>query len=442
LPADSITFAAPNAGLPIGASSPATDATVGDLANRIAELEARWKSRDDADKNAAAAAAKKFAARPFGLIQVDTGAFNQDADNVAVVGEARNGVDIRRAWLGCEGEGFDIFFYRFNVDFTTFDASTQTRPVIFDAFLDVRLLPLVGNVRVGHFREPFSLERLTSSIDIPLLERSASINTLAPFRNIGIMAFDCNERETMTWAYGLFAEDTNEFGEDYRDRAGVAATGRVTWLPWYDEPAAGRYLLHLGSSGSYRRLGDERRRFASFPEAIFKEGATRTPNFVDTGVLPLADYYLQGVEFTTVLGSLSLQGEYAWLYGDLTTGRSVFFHGGYLEASYWLTGENRNYNRRLGIYGPVTPYSNFFRVRTDGGIATGPGAWELTARASTFDLNNGPAAGGRLDNVTLGLAWNYAVRCRVMFNYIHAFLDRGGRDSNADIVATRFQVAF
>ncbi len=33
---------------------------------------------------------------------------------------------------GCEGEGFDTFYYRFDVDFVVFDQQTNGRPVIFD----------------------------------------------------------------------------------------------------------------------------------------------------------------------------------------------------------------------------------------------------------------------------------------------------------------------
>ena len=36
----------------------------------------------------------------------------------------------------------------------------------------------------------------------------------------------------------------------------------------------------------------------------------------------------------------------------------------------------------------------------------------------------------------------YAVRSRLMFNYIHSYLDRSNVNNNADIVAKRFQFAF
>ena len=113
-----------------------------DLIKRLAEIEKQLKKRDEADKKGADAAAKKFTVRPFGRVHIDAAAFNQDRDNKLTVGECLNGVDIRRARLGVEGEGFDTFFYRFDMDFVTFDQgsnssqSSKQRPIIVDAYFD------------------------------------------------------------------------------------------------------------------------------------------------------------------------------------------------------------------------------------------------------------------------------------------------------------------
>ncbi len=423
--------------------SPASnrDDVIAQLTDRLAEVELKLQQREAIDLQAADKAKQKFVVRPFGRVHIDAGAFSQDDANKTSVGaDAHNGVSIRRARLGVEGEGFDRFFYRLDVDFVTFDQSTATRPTIFDAYLDVQKLPVFGNLRVGHFREPFSLERLDSSNDQPFLERSAAVNTLAPFRNVGLMAFDWNADETMTWSYGVFNEATNEFGEDNRDRTGLAGTGRVTWLPFVNDD--GSRLLQVGASYSYRKLGKTNRDFASRPEINLKEGALSTPNFVDTGLLQIHDYHVAGLEMSSVLGPLSFQGEYIALAGVQSDNQSLFLHGGYLEAMYWLTGEHRNFNRTQGRYGSVTP-KHPFRC-DDQGDCDGcfGGAWELTGRVSWFDLDHGSLHGGRLTNLTCGLNWNYAVRSRVMLNYIHSFLERNSVNSNADIFAVRLQYAF
>jgi len=428
------------------------DSLTSDLVKRLAEIEKQLEQRDDADKKSADAAARKFVVRPFGRIHIDAGTFNQDQDNKDTVGNARNGIDIRRARLGVEGEGFETFFFRFDVDFVTFDSgsnptqSSGKRPTIADAYLDTQNLPVLGNMRVGHFREPFSLERLDSTNDMPFMERSNPVNALVPFRNVGAMGFNWNEAETRTLAYGVFAENTNEFGEYSHDRSGVALTGRTTWLPWYDEHAEGRYLLHLGASYSYRRIGGRLVQFGTTPEVTFKQDTAttlfQTPRFVNTPVIAMDDYHLAGVEATTMLGSLAIQGEYLFLMGNQIGNPNLFFHGGYLEAMYYLTGEHRNYNRKLGNHGPLQLHNNFFRVKTDEDIQSSWGAWEATSRISTLDLNSHNIQGGKIVDLTVGLNWYYTTRSRVMFNYIHAFLDRKNLDSNADIFAVRYQWAF
>lgn len=418
------------------------DSVTRDLARRLAEVEAKLKTREDADASAAEAAAKKFSVRPFGRIQIDSATFSQDDDSKATVGDVSNGVDIRRARLGVEGEGFDIYSYRLDVDFVTFDGITDLRPTIFDAYVDVRQLPVFGNLRVGHFREPFSIERLESSNDLPFLERSTGVATLVPVRNIGIMAFDSNADETRTWSWGVFHEATNEFGESLRDATALAVTGRTTWVPYFEKSANGPHLLHLGASYSYRNLNPQIAQFDAPPEVVIKEGLTQTPSFVDTGMIDLEDYHLAGIEALTNLGPLSFQGEYIFLAGQRQNTDRVCFQGGYVEAMWWLTGEHRNYNRKLGIHGAVQPNSSFTSHEEDDGLCVGGGAWELAARVSYLNLNSGSIQGGSLTDLTLGLNWNYAVRSRVMFNYIHAFLDRSSLRSNADIFAVRFQVAF
>jgi len=417
------------------------DNVISELTDRLADVERKLEQREATDFQAAEKAKQKFVVRPFGRLHIDTGTFNQDDANRASVGaDAHNGISIRRARLGVEGEGFDNLFYRFDVDFVTFDQSTATRPTIFDAYLDVQELPVLGNLRVGHFREPFSLERLDSSHDLPFLERSAAVNTLAPFRSVGLMAFDWNVDRTMTWSYGVFDEATNEFGEDNRDRTGLAGTGRVTWLPFVNDD--GSQLIHVGASYSYRKLGNTNRNFASRPEINLKEGALLTPSFVDTGLISVHDYHVAGLEMSSVLGSLSFQGEYVALAGVQSDNQSLFLQGGYLEVMYWLTGEHRNFNRTQGRYDSVTP-KHAFRIgdQGDGRWRIG-GAWEVACRVSWFDLDHASLHGGRMTNVTCGLNWNYAFRSRVMLNYIHSFLDRNSLSSNADIFAMRLQYAF
>lgn len=412
------------------------------LEDRVAALEKELNKAIEAEEKAKAQASQKFSAKIFGRINADAITFDQDEANKATLGDIPNGTDLRRLRLGVMGEGFEILSYRLDVDFVTNDPATQKRPTVFDCYLQVQELPVLGNVRVGHFREPFSLERMDSTNDIPYLERSLPVNTFAPFRNLGLMAFDHSEARDITWALGTFRDNSNEFAEDLSESGGQAVTGRATWLPWYDEPSEGRYLLHLGASFSWRDARDEQKRFSQTPEAILHEDATSTPRFIDTGVFATGTYQIYGMEASTVCGPWSVQAECLGTFVDQLGAPNLFFHGYYVEAMWFLTGENRNYNRDLAIYEAVTPFSSFFPVRTADGICTGWGAWELMARYSWITLDDENIEGGELANVTLGVNWYLATRTRVTFNYIHALLDRNAIESEANIFGTRFQVVW
>ena len=81
-----------------------------------------------------------------------------------------------------------------------------------DVYIQVRELPVIGNVRVGHFKECFGLEQLTSDNYTTFMERSLDDEgAFVPGRNDGIMAYNWTENQRATWAIGAF---TNQTGYD------------------------------------------------------------------------------------------------------------------------------------------------------------------------------------------------------------------------------------
>ncbi len=84
-----------------------------------------------------------------------------------------------------------------------------------------------------------------------------------PFNNgfqPGVGVFDTYGEESGTWAVGFFKHATNPFAFNSGDGE-YDVTGRLTYLPWYDEESKGAYMLHLGLAGSYRDANDGRARF-------------------------------------------------------------------------------------------------------------------------------------------------------------------------------------
>jgi phosphate-selective porin OprO/OprP len=114
-----------------------------------------------------------------------------------------------------------------------------------------------------------------------------------------------------------------------------------------------------------------------------------------------------------VYGPLSVQGEYFHNSINRKAATDLSVNGWYGQASYFLTGESRPYSAKSGTFGRVKP-NNPFSLK-EGGL----GAWELAARYSSIDLNDGTALqGGAVKDITLGVNWYLNSHTRLMANYI------------------------
>lgn len=407
---------------------------------RLKQVESQLQQLLDANNKRQASAAAKPTFQMGGMVQVDSILIGQNSANRTTVGEADDVFDFRRARLTAGGEAFDVVQYAIGFDF-----ALPGRPSFLDNWIAIKDLPVLGNVRGGHFFEPFSLERYTLVRYTTFMERSLA-DAFAPARNLGLMAHDTiGEDQLGTWAIGMFASNSNDFGDEFADVGGTAATMRTTWLPYYDLDTGGRSFVHLGAAYSYRLPNNHELRVQSFPEA--RAGAPSStsgiPPFVDTGTIDATNDQRLGWEFALVHGPLYFQSEYMCMWVDQIGGQPLFFQGAYAYVTYFLTGENRTYDKQRGTMDRVYPYENFFRVRTNDGTATGLGAWEVAARWSYIDLNNHNIQGGQLNNLTFALNWHLNPYTRVKWEYIYAMLDRAPvGNSFAQIAGMRFDMDF
>ncbi|MFM7206214.1 MAG: OprO/OprP family phosphate-selective porin [Planctomycetaceae bacterium] len=406
-------------------------------ATRFADLErsvdqlleaAEKKKRDDA---------KRPSVVLTGQVQADTVYFGQDEQSRVDVGDLQDGVQFRRLRIGARGTSFEVLDYALGVDF-----ALANQPSFLDNYLEWTELPYLQHIRAGHYFEPFSLERVTPNRNTTFMERSL-VDTFAPARNMGVMAYGTTENERATWAIGTFRTNSDNVGNDSFD-SGQALTMRGTVLPWWDEGSDGRFYLHLGAGYSYRDAYQKQVRFRNTPEirkqqpsGVFGPVGPPSPSnyingvpgpfapiFVDTGFIAANNFQLFDPEFALVFGPWSLQSEYAFAVVDQIGGPNLFFNGYTAQVSYFLTGEHRPYDRKLGFYDRLRPYEDFFRVRTaDRGIHTGLGAWEIAARFSNIVLNDKNIHGNNLTDFTVGLNWYLNPHARWKFNYIRAFLD-------------------
>ena len=174
-----------------------------------------------ADYAKAAAASKSQAPTkpliaPSGRIQFDVANFTQNPASVSQYGNEPNSVGFRRARLALLGE-YGQIDYIIEMDFANRGAASQVNAKdqstgFKDVYCQVRDLPVIGNVRIGHFKECFGLEQLTSDNYTTFMERSVDDEgAFVPGRNDGIMAFNWTENQRATWAIGVF---TNQTGYD------------------------------------------------------------------------------------------------------------------------------------------------------------------------------------------------------------------------------------
>jgi len=331
-----------------------------------------------------------------------------------------------------------------------------------DVWVGVKDVPVVGSVRVGHFHLPHGLEAdmYSSSKPMTFFEVSSANNAFYGGERCGSGIWLTNAflNQRMTYAATLYHPENDDNGVQFQngDYAGII---RMTGLPyWQDE----RCFLHLGLSATWRHAQNGIVAFATDAEMRDRSGGDNgygTPitvgaatvanggitgmraapgngnNWVTTGSIKANGSNVLAPELWYNNGPFSIQAEYLWAFIDGANIKGprgdIGFTGGYIQAGYFLTGESRQYDKRLGrlnseyIARANTP---FWLVRgEDGRFNYGLGAWELAARFSRIDLNGGPLIGstplvngGILDQWEAGVNWHLNNNLRVQFMYLHA----------------------
>lgn len=335
-----------------------------------------------------------------GRVQVDAALYRGN-DN-----ELGSGTDIRRARLGGKITLYRLWHGEIDVDFAENAVDMKDMWIGYMGFHN-------SIVRVGQFREPFSLETITSSKFITFMERSY-LDNFSPDRRVGLGASVWGGR----WfaSAGVFGQEAGTVDESGQGEA-HAFTGRLVWAPINRD---GR-LVHLGVGLSYRtpdaETGNDTSsvRFRARPETWVSKA-----RFLSTGRIRGTDHAEYGnIEFAATRGPALLQAEYTEVHVSRQASLpSPKFNAGYVTVSYMLTGEHRPYVIQQGEFERIIPRSN----KT--------GAWEVAARWSYMDLNDLRTGvdidGGRAENVTVGLNWHMNPNFKWMLNYV-----RVDNDGNA-----------
>jgi phosphate-selective porin OprO/OprP len=354
-------------------------------------------------------------------VQVDGAAYHAEES----LPDVSAGVELRRGRVFADGEIFFIRPILFKVEFGV----TKDSVYLNDFYLGLRDLPVVGTLKGGHLKPPFSLDRLTSGFDTVFMERAAPVDALAPGYLAGLSVENHDPATRLTGALGWFFDGAGDDTGDASDSMS-RVIGRMTWRPHDDASPAAPRLVHLGLSASYVFSSNDDIRYRSRPESHL------APYLVDTGDIDASSAGLVGLEAAVVRGPFSLQGEGIVAMVAPGGGDPLTFWGFYLTGSWVLTGESRPYDRRTGVFSAVVPRAPF-SIR-DGRL----GAWEWAVRWSYLDLDDGSVRGGRMSILSTGLNWYLNQHWRVTLDYGLARADGPAGDGNLHVFQSRVQLRF
>jgi phosphate-selective porin OprO/OprP len=329
----------------------------------------------------------------------------------------------RRVRLAVAGHAYENVIFKVQVDFAKGD-----EVALKDVYVGLKNLPknLKGTVKFGHFKEPFSLEELTSSKYITFMERAMVVNAFSPSRNSGIAYWMAPFEQRMTVGVGVF-RPTDDAGS-VMSNEGYAFTIRVTGLPLENDDM----VLHLGFAASYRSTtSGNTARFRARP------GTGSGNRVFDTSSINGVDnYFLLGGEIAYVWKGLHVQGEF--IMATVDGGGDPSFFGWYFQVGYFIFGEMRPYKKSSAAFDKIKPENNLME---DGGW----GAIEVAYRIDFLDLSDSGTTGGEGYTHTIGINWYWNPNTRVMFNFIYLDVTSPSSnygEGNAFFFQMRFQFFF
>ena len=340
-----------------------------------------------------------------GLIQADGNWFDNDVQDLN--GVSNNGDDsefeLRRAEIVLKGKGPG------NIDWVVgYDAKA-------DKFLDTNVkYKLGGNsnhfFQLGQFKQPNSLEELSSTKNNDFISKAAVTNTYAVARRLG-------------FAYGIGDNDwgvtASYFGRELtRNLAHGSGYGlRGTWAPVNDKGS----LLHLGLAYVNYDTDADTFRLRARPQAdLATVRLVDAGNMVDTDRIATTSF-----EAAWVNGPFKLQGEYYTSDIERYNNPDYTSTGAYVSGVWNITGETWGY--KGGV------------VTTPGPNEPASGMWQLGLRYDTIDLNDGSVEGGDMDTWTAGVNWYWRSNFKFMVNYVKVSSERRGVNDDPNIIEARAQ---
>ncbi len=416
---------------------------------------------------------KDFSFAVGGRLHID-GGVNTDPSS----GQSGN-VIIRRARLSAEGKAYKHWLYRMEYDFTGNGIAGIRDAWMALKHPSLAIVPFTSQplvLQVGNMKTPMGLEELTSANNMDFIERANPTDAFKASRHIGVAAstygddwsakvgvFSTSVEDASLTPFAQIPGRPAAFGPSVATGGGeyVDVIGRATWAPVHTEEA----LIHLGGSGRYHKpnsatgsstvggiAGGADNRVMLLGRNLNSEANALRTNLLGTPDLscgPINDpataplvaarcvssVATYGAELAAAYGPFSFQGEYWGTHyarnggalavarraasnagANASGGTSLDFNGFYVSGMWYLTGESR-----AAAYS-TSPLNGaaFGEIKILNPVSKGGwGAWEVAARYSQINLNDGGILGGRQEDITVGLNWYPVKGVRFMANWIN-----------------------
>ncbi|WP_187471023.1 OprO/OprP family phosphate-selective porin [Luteimonas viscosa] len=349
-----------------------------------------------------ASADKAFEASLGGRIHFDAYAF--DRDQAATTGTS----EFRRARLTLQGKAYG-WDYKLEQDF----AAGSNLDGLRDAY--IARSALGGRFTVGHFKPYRSMEELTSSNEVLMMERPfASASGLFGGRQFQQGVGYLRAGGHYTAGFSAF----NLRGASGTRNEGVGYAGRVTVAPIDTDEAT----LHFGGWASRENANQGSADLSASVNYAGRRGPSQAIATVSGASGDEVTAY--GLEAAGSFGPVFFQGEYANASFGQPGGPDQDVVTWYLQGSWHLNGGHKPYKAGTGVFGSAS--------------AADRGLWELTTRYDSIE--NRDVAGLDVSSWLLGVNYYVNPALRFMFNYTRG--DNGFNGDETGQYAVRTQFAF
>jgi len=275
------------------------------------------------------------------------------------------------------------------------------------------------NMRVGNFKEQFSMAQTASSRYLNFMERSMAVSTFAPSRHLGWDAtFD---GKYFLAAGGVFFQEIKDLeiltyvednNKDYGRDQGYSLTGKFVLQPFGENTD---YGLHAAYGFSYRtpKTDVAPGEYGTIRYSTRSLSSINRKKYLDTDLITDYDHQtLSNIEIAGFYKGLGFQSEILNNKTFRNNGLDALNFGGfYVQGTYMLFGGSQVYDKAQGEFNQPN------RGKKWGDV-------ELALRYDFINMNDLDIKGGSAEGYTLGINFYATRNFKMQLNYNYLNHDR------------------